>query len=76
MIMVKIIPRRTESIQQTLRRFRKIMEKEGTIKDMKRRAYYESPSEKRSRIRRKRKRDQEKILRLEQEAATQRGRGK
>lgn len=72
--MVKIIPRRTESIQQTLRRFRKIMEKEGIIKDMKRRAYYEPPSAKRSRIRRKRKRDQEKALRLEQETA--RGRGK
>ena len=63
--MVKVRPRGNESIQQTLRRFRKILEKEGIVKDMKRRMYYEAPSEKRSRIRRKRKRDQEKALREE-----------
>lgn len=63
--MITIKPRERESIQQTLRRFRKILEKEGIVKDMKRRMYYESPSEKRSRIKRKRKRDQEKALREE-----------
>ncbi len=63
--MIKIRPRERENIQQTLRRFRKILEKEGIVKDMKRRAYYEPPSEKRSRIKRKRKRDQEKALREE-----------
>ena len=61
--MVKVRPRGNESIQQTLRRLRKILEREGIVKDMKRRTYYEPPSEKRSRIKRKRKRDQEKELR-------------
>lgn len=60
--MMKIIPRRGEKIQQTLRRFKKMVEKDGLIKEMKRLAYYETPSEKRSRIKRKRKRDQEKEL--------------
>lgn len=61
--MIKIIPRRNESIQATLRRFRKILEKEGIIKEIKRQAYYESPSEKRSRLKRKIKREKEKELR-------------
>ena len=61
--MIKIIPRRGEKIQQTLRRFKKICEKEGLIKEMKRNAYYESPSEIRSRTKRKIKRDREKELR-------------
>lgn len=61
--MVKIIPRRNESIHATLRRFRKILEKEGIVKEIKRQAYYESPSEKRSRVKRKIKREKEKELR-------------
>ena len=61
--MVKIVPRRNESIQATLRRFRKLLEKEGIVREMKRLAYYESPSEKRSRLKRKMKRDREKELR-------------
>ena len=64
--MVKIIPRRNEKIQVTLRRFRKILEKEGIVKEIKRSDRYESPSEKRSRIKRKIKRDREKELRKEQ----------
>lgn len=64
--MIKVIPRHGEKIQQTLRRFRKICEKEGIIKEMKRQSYYESPSEARSRIKRKIKRDREKELRQEQ----------
>lgn len=61
--MVKIVPRRNESIQATLRRFRKLLEKEGIVKEIKRQAYYESPSEKRSRLKRKIKREREKELR-------------
>lgn len=61
--MIKVIPRRNESIQSTLRRLRKLLEKEGIVKDMKRKAYYESPSEERSRIKRKIKREKEKELR-------------
>lgn len=64
--MVKIIPRRGEKIQQTLRRFKKICDREGIIKEIKRQAYYEPPSEARSRLKRKIKRDREKELREEQ----------
>jgi len=67
--MVKITPRRGERIQQTLRRFRKLLDKEGITKDMKRRTYYESPSEERSRTKRKIKREREKELRRERAAA-------
>ncbi len=61
--MVKVIPRRNESIHATLRRFRKLLEKEGIVKEMKRKTYYEKPSEERSRIKRKMKREREKELR-------------
>lgn len=65
MEMVKITPRRNESIQATLRRFRKILEKEGIVKEIKRLAYYESPSEERSRVKRRIKREREKEVRKE-----------
>ena len=68
--MIKIIPRRGEKIQVTLRRFRKILEKEGIVKEIKRSDRYESPSEKRSRIKRKIKRDREKELRKEKSGQT------
>ena len=55
--MIKIFPRKKEKIQSTLKRFRKILEKDGIIKEMKRLAYYEKPSDRRSRIQRKIKRD-------------------
>lgn len=61
--MIKVVPRRNESVQAMLRRFRKLCEKEGLVKDMKRRTFYETPSEARSRIKRKIKRDREKELR-------------
>lgn len=54
------MPRRNESIQQTLKRFRKLLEKDGITKEIKRKAYYESPSEIRSRQRRRIKREIEK----------------
>ena len=65
--MLKITPRRGERIQQTLRRFRKMLEKDGVVKEIKRLAYYESPSETRSRLKRKVKREREKELREEKE---------
>ncbi len=50
--MLKIKSRAGESVQQMIRRFKKLCEKEGLIRDMKRNAYYEKPSEKnRRRIR-------------------------
>ncbi len=51
--MIKIRARSGESIQQMMRRFKKMCEKEGLIKDIKRQSYYEKPSEKRRRRARK-----------------------
>ena len=47
--MIKVKLRGSESAEQLLKRFKKLCEKEGLTKDMKRVAYYEKPSEKRRR---------------------------
>ena len=47
--MLKVKTRTGESVQQMMRRFKKLCEKEGLIRDMKRNAYYEKPSERRAR---------------------------
>ena len=44
--MIKVRARAGESVQQMVKRFKKMCEKEGLIRDMKRTAYYEKPSEK------------------------------
>ena len=50
--MLRVKSRSGESVQQMIRRFKKLCEKEGLIRDMKRLSYYEKPSEKnRRRIR-------------------------
>ena len=55
--MIKVKARGNESVEQLLRRFKKMCEKEGLTKDIKRTSYYEKPSErKRRRIRRSIKR--------------------
>jgi small subunit ribosomal protein S21 len=51
--MIKVKSRGNETVDQMLRRFKKLCEKEGLIKDMKRVSYYEKPSEKRRRRLRK-----------------------
>jgi small subunit ribosomal protein S21 len=51
--MIKIKARGNESIQQMIRRFNKMCEKEGLTKDIKRTSYYEKPSERRRRRLRK-----------------------
>jgi len=51
--MIKVKARGNESIQQMIRRFKKMCEKEGLVKDMKRNSYYEKPSERRRRRARK-----------------------
>lgn len=51
--MIKVRARAGESIQQMVKRFKKMCEKEGLIRDMKRNSYYEKPSEKNRRRRRK-----------------------
>lgn len=51
--MIKVKLRGNETAEQLLKRFKKMCEKEGLTKDMKRVAYYEKPSEKRRRRGRK-----------------------
>ena len=51
--MLKVKSRVGESVQSRLRRFKKLCEKEGLGRDMKRNAYYEKPSEKNRRRMRK-----------------------
>ena len=51
--MIKVKARGNESVQQMIRRFKKMCEKEGLVKDIKRNSYYEKPSERRRRRARK-----------------------
>ncbi|MCH2161100.1 MAG: 30S ribosomal protein S21 [Phycisphaerales bacterium] len=51
---IRIKARGGESAEQMLRRFKKLCEKEGLTKDIKKRQYYEKPSERRRREVRKR----------------------
>ena len=51
--MIKVKARGNESVEQMLRRFKKMCEKEGLTKDIKRNSYYEKPSERRRRRLRK-----------------------
>jgi small subunit ribosomal protein S21 len=51
--MIKIKARGNESISQMLKRFKKLCEKEGLTRDIKRNSYYEKPSERRRRRLRK-----------------------
>ena len=55
--MLKIRSRTGESIQQMMKRFKKLCEKEGLIRDIKRNAYYEKPSAKNRRRVRKAQRN-------------------
>jgi len=50
---IRIKARSGESAEQMLRRFKKLCEKEGLTKDIKKRAYYEKPSERKQRAQRK-----------------------
>ncbi len=50
---IRIKARAGESVEQMLRRFKKLCEKEGLTKDVKRQSYYEKPSERRRRAMRK-----------------------
>ncbi len=51
--MIKVKARGNESIHQMLKRFKKMCEKEGLTRDIKRNSYYEKPSERRRRRQRK-----------------------
>ena len=49
--MVRMLIRDRESIQEGVRRFRKLVERSGLKKEMRRRQYYEKPSEVKRRTR-------------------------
>jgi len=50
---LKIRPRGNESVQQMLKRFKRLCQREGLTRDIKRTSYYEKPSERRRRKTRK-----------------------
>lgn len=50
---IRIKARSGETVEQLLRRFKKMCEKEGLNKEIKRKEYYEKPSERRRRALRK-----------------------
>ena len=51
--MVKLTLRERESVQEAVRRFRKLVERSGIKKEMRRREYYEKPSDTDRRARRR-----------------------
>ncbi|MCG3129077.1 MAG: 30S ribosomal protein S21 [Phycisphaerae bacterium] len=51
--MIRVKVRGNETIEQMVRRFKKLCEKEGLNRDIKRTSYYEKPSERRRRRQRK-----------------------
>ena len=51
--MVKLLVRDRETIQEAVRRFRKLVERSGIKKEMRRREFYEKPSEVNRRSRRR-----------------------
>ncbi|NND97239.1 MAG: 30S ribosomal protein S21 [Pirellulaceae bacterium] len=55
--MVKLLVRDRETIQEAVRRFRKLVERSGLKREMRQREFYEKPSEtkRRSRIRAERR---------------------
>ena len=57
--MVKLTLREKESVQEAVRRFRKLVERSGIKKEMRRREHYEKPSE----IKRERQKERRKVLR-------------
>ncbi len=67
-MVIRIKSRGNESVDQMLRRFKKLCEKEGLIKDVKRTAYYEKPSE------RQRRKERKSLKRAQQESLEQQGR--
>lgn len=50
---IRIKARGGESVEQMMRRFKKLCEKEGLTKDIKRKEFFEKPSERKRRAARK-----------------------
>ena len=47
--MIKVKPRGNESIQQMLKRFKRLCQREGLTREIKRHSYYEKPSDRKRR---------------------------
>ena len=62
--MIKVKARGNETAEQMLRRFKKLCEKEGLVKELKRTSVYEKPSE------RRRRRIRKSIMRVQKDATT------
>ncbi len=62
--MVRLLVRDRESIQEAVRRFRKLVERSGIKKEMRRRGFYEKPSEtkRRARLRAERRARRDRML--------------
>mgnify|MGYP006293045329 CR=1 FL=1 len=58
--MAKIIVREGDSVEKALKQFKRMCEKEGLRRDIKRSAYYEKPSEQRRRRKMQQLREQRK----------------
>lgn len=58
--MIKVRPRGNESIHQMLKRFKRLCQREGLTRDIKRHSYYEKPSERKRRQSRKMQRKAER----------------
>lgn len=62
--MIRVRPRGNESIQQMLKRFKRLCQREGLTREIKRHSYYEKPSERKRRQLRKQIRKIEKDLEM------------
>lgn len=60
--MAKIIVREGDSIEKALKQFKRMCEKEGLRRDIKRSAYYEKPSEQRRRRKMQQLREHRKTI--------------
>lgn len=60
--MAKIIVRDGDSIEKALKQFKRLCEKEGLRRDIKRAAFYEKPSEQRRRRKMQQLREQRKAI--------------
>ncbi len=59
---IKITVDKSDQIDKVLRRFKKMCEKEGLIKEIKKKEYYEKPCQKKRREYLKRKRRHQKMM--------------
>ena len=62
--MIKLVVRDRETIQEAVRRFRKLVERSGLKREMRRRTFYQKPSEikRRAQIRVERRNRQSSLL--------------